>query len=57
MRNRIADAIVLAVAAAIALFAISVAVSNSHPSGQYGSTLGDSPTWNQGTPLVNQTRD
>lgn len=56
MWGRIADVIVLAVAAAIALFAI-VAVSNSHPSGQYRSTLGDSPTWTQGTPLVSQTRD
>jgi hypothetical protein len=43
MRGRIADAIVLAVAAAIALFALSVAVSNSHPAGQYPSTLGESP--------------
>ena len=34
MRNRIADVIVLAMAMAIALFAL-VAVSNSHPSGQY----------------------
>ena len=57
MRNRIADAIVLAVAAAIALFAISVAVSNSHPSGQYRSTLEDRPAWTQRTPLVSQTRD
>ena len=56
MWGRIADVIVLAVAAAIALFAI-VAVSNSHPSGQYRSTLGDSPTWTQGRPLVSQTRD
>jgi hypothetical protein len=43
MRSRIADAVVLAVAAAIALFAI-IAVSNSHPSGEYRSTLGESPT-------------
>jgi hypothetical protein len=43
MWGRIADAIVLAVAMAIALFAISVAVSNSQPAQQYRSTLEDSP--------------